>query len=160
MSALALHRAAIVAKLRSVEAIGIVHDEEPYARSEGDFRAMYAWDDGYGEPQIRGWFLRRTGTLERETAIGRTLNTFSWEIRGFASLDSVRSTGKAFDDLVEAVRLAFRLDPQLGGAADPGPLSDRTGVQVADAGPVMFAGALCHSVKLQLQTHALLDQGE
>lgn len=159
-STLALHRAAVVAKLRSVDSVGVVHPEEPFARQEAAFRALYGWDDGYGTKQLRGWFVRRTNTAERELGLGRVMNTFTWAVRGFMALDSDRESGQVFDELIEAIRKSFRLDPQLSGTVDPGPLGDRTGVQVTDAGPVMFAGVLCHSASLSLQTFAYLNDGE
>lgn len=160
MSRLAIHRGAIAALLLSVADIGKVHREEPFARSESEFRSFYLWGDGYGNQQVRGWFIHRTATLEREIAVGRTMNVHSWKVRGFMSFDSVAGTGEAFDELIESIRLAYRADPELGGAVDPGPMGDRTGIQVSDAVPVMFAGVLCHSASLQLQTHAYLNVGE
>ena len=40
---LATHRAAIAAVLAGVPNIGVTHDEEPYARTELAFRALYVW---------------------------------------------------------------------------------------------------------------------
>lgn len=156
----ATHRAAICALLLTVAEIGNVHDEEPYARAESAFREFYAWEDAAGQQQLRGWFVRRTRTAERALGVGRTLNAHTWQLRGFMSMDSAAGTGKAFDDLVEAVRRAYRDDITLGGAAEPGPLQEPSGWQVADIGPVVLAGALCHGATLTLTTYELLDDGE
>lgn len=156
----ATHRAAICALLLTVAEIGNVHDEEPYARAESAFREFYAWEDAAGQQQLRGWFVRRTRTAEREVGLGRTVNAHTWLVRGFASFDSAAGTGKAFDDLVEAVRRAYRADITLGGAVDPGPMDNPSGLQVADIGPVVLAGALCHAVTLNLTTYEYLNDGE
>lgn len=156
----ATHRAAIVAMLLGVAEIGNVHDEEPYARAESAFREFYAWEDATGAQQLRGWFLVRTRTAERALGVGRTMEAHTWRLRGFMSLDSTAGTGKTFDDLVEAVRRAYRDDITLGGVAVPGPLEQLSGWQLADAGPVVLAGALCHGATLTLTTYELLDDGE
>lgn len=160
MSVLAAHRAAIVALMASVPDMGLVHDEEQYAATQARFADLYLVDVGNGVRQLRGWFVRRTGTQEREINLGRTLNVHSWDLHGFTALDSAASSGKAFDERIEALRQAWRLDPTLGGAVEPGPLGDRTGVQVAEVLPVMFAGVLCHKARLQVQTYAYLNNGE
>lgn len=156
----ATHRSAIVALMSAVADIGLVHDEEPFARAEAAFREFYQWDDGSGVMQLRGWFIRRTRTAERDAGIGRTINAHSWLVRGFASLDTAAGTGKAFDDLVEALRRAYRADPTLNGAVQPGPLDQLSGLQLTDSGPVVLAGVLCHGATLALTTYEYLDDGE
>ena len=156
---LAIHRTAIVALLAAVPSIGVVHDEEPYARTEGAWRSLYLWTAGDGSQQLRGWFLRRVRTRETMTGVGRTVNAHTWQVRGFMAL-MPPDTGKTFDGLVEAFRQAVRNDPDFGGAIVPGPLDQPTGVQVTDSGPVMFCGVLCHSATLALTTYEYLDFGE
>lgn len=158
---LATHRAALVALISGLADIGQVHDEEPYGKSEADFRRLYAWQPPTpsNEPQpatqIRGWFVRRVRTVERELGVARVHDVHTWQIKGFLALQPPDS-GKAFDDLIEALRAAVRADPTLGGALDPGPLGQPSGVQVADSGPVLLAGALCHGCTLTLDTHDYL----
>lgn len=158
---LASHRAALVALLGTVANIGLVHDEEPYAKSESGFRALYAWQPPTpeGEPtpetQVRGWFVRRVRTVERELGVSRTHDVHTWQIKGFMALQPPDS-GKTFDDLIEALRAAVRADPTLAGTLDPGPLGQPSGMQVADSGPVLLAGVLCHGCTLTLETHDYL----
>lgn len=159
MSVLQLHRIAIVDMLEAVAGIGIVHPEEPYAKTQAAFQAAYQWEQPDGSKQLRGWFLRRTGTSEVTLGVGRVLNSFNWRIQGFMALQTPGS-GIEFDELVESIRKAFRNDETLGGVAQPGPLNKPTGVQVVDSSPVMFAGVLCHGAALQLQTYAYLNPGE
>lgn len=155
----ATHRAALAAMMSAVPNIGLVHDEEPYARGEAAFRALYAWAGPSGT-ELRGWWLRRIRTQERNGGLGRTVNAHTWELRGFMALDTTRGSGKAFDDLIEAVRRAYRLDPTLDGAAQPGPLDAAGGVQLLDSSPVVLSGTLCHGCRLQLTTYELLDADE
>lgn len=160
MTVLANHRTGLVAMLAAVPDIGIVHDEEPFARTQTEFQAKYLWQPVSGPAQLRGWFVRRATTREQELGIGRVHQVFGWDIQGFMALDPDNDSGKTFDDLVEAIRKAYRDDPTLGGVAEIGPLGQVTGVQVPASGPVMFTGVLCHAARLQLQTHAYLDAGE
>tara|TARA_B100001105_G_scaffold251204_1_gene240607 strand:+ start:15540 stop:16019 length:480 start_codon:yes stop_codon:yes gene_type:complete len=156
MSSLAAHRAAILAKLQTVAQLGVLHDEEPYARDNAAFQAKYLWDLGSGQKQLRGWFFRRTATREMTLGVGRVMNAHTWRLQGFMALNPPDS-GKTFDGLIEAMRQAFRADETLGGIAAPGPLNNPTGVQVLDSGPVSFTGVLCHGATLQLTTYAYLN---
>lgn len=155
----AAQRGAILAMLQAVPGIGIVHDEEPYARSQADFQTLYEFDTGTGI-QIRGWFFRRVRTAEQPGGLGRVINVHSWTMRGFLSLDHEIGSGKTFDDLIEALRRAFRADPMLQGTAAPGPLDQLSGWQLTDSGPVVLSGALCHGAVLQMTTYDYLDDGE
>jgi hypothetical protein len=152
MSVLSQHRAAIVATLGGVVDIGHVHDRERYARDEAGFRAAYLFTGSSGVPGLRGWWLRRTETKESSADTGEPMNEHTWHIRGYMAFNDADASELVFDELVEAFRDAVRQDLTLGGACDLGPLSETEGVQVLDAGPVMFAGVLCHSVVLQLKT--------
>lgn len=150
---LAQHRLAIVALMESVPGIGVVHPEEPYARTQSAFQAAYMADvDGSGAQQLRGWYVHRVTTRETSPSVGRWVNVHTWRLQGFMAL-ATPGSGLEWDALVEAVREAFRQDLTLGGISQP---LDRTqGVQVVANTPVMFAGVLCHSAQLQLQTTAL-----
>lgn len=154
------HRAALAGLVAGVADIGLVHDEEPYARTEAAFRELYSWDAGDGSRQLRGWWIRRVRTAEQALGHGRTLNVHTWTLRGFMALDSAQGTGKAFDALIEAVRKAYRDDVTLGGVAQPGPLDRVSGFQLQDSGPVVLSGVLCHGAALQINTYEYLDDGE
>lgn len=155
------HRAAIAAMLAAVPDVGVVHDHEPYARTEAAFRELYLWDDHTGQPQLRGWFLRRVRTAESSPHVGRVIDAHTWSIRGFMALDDERGSELAFDALIEAIRLAYRTDPTLGGANLAVQLTGQPfGVQLLNSTPVMFVGALCHACELGLTTYELLDDGE
>ncbi|MBV8250551.1 MAG: hypothetical protein JO200_19150 [Comamonas sp.] len=155
MSTLQQHRAAIVAALASVPEIGRVHDRERFAEGNDKFKQLYLFTPTGGVQQIRGWWIRRSATVERSPNLHRTANVHSWQIRGYLSFRDADATELELDDLVEQFRALVRADPTLGGVCQPGPLggeSEADGVQVVDAGPVNFAGVLCHSVVLQLKT--------
>lgn len=146
MVALADIRAAIAATLRAVPNIGVVHDHEPYLKTEAKLRELYV-EGGL----LLGWHFRRVATREVSPAIGRAIERHAWQIRGFMAFNDAGTSEVAFDDLIEAIRDAFRADETLGGAAST--IDDEAaGIQVEDSGPVMFCGVLCHSARLALTT--------
>lgn len=153
-SALHAQRAAIVAALASVPAIGVVHDRERYAKDNAKFAQQYLYTPPGGPQQLRGWWVRRAETEERSDTYGSgtTTNVHTWHIRGFMAFRDEDASEIAFDELIEAFRAVVRDDPTLGGVCEQPPEEDTDGVQVLDAGPVMFAGSMCHSVLLQLKT--------
>ena len=162
-STLSAARSALLTVLGAVPAIGIVHSRERFASSEADFRKLYQYtpseaDDAFGtDPHIRGWYVRRTATTE-VNANGRILNEHRWLIRGYMAFKDAVESELIFDDLVERIRAAVRVDTTLGL---PGMLGGSTqeerGVQVASAGPVMFAGVLCHSAMLEMSTRSWVE---
>lgn len=157
MSDLRAHRAAIVAALAAVPDVGHVHERERYAESETAFRAMYLYTPAGGAPEVRGWWLRRVATREHSPSTGRSLNAHTWQVRGYMAFSDARASELVLDDLIEQFRAVVRADPTLGGVCQPGPLdASEDGVQVIDAGPVRFAGVLCHSAVLQLTTWGYL----
>lgn len=153
-------REALVALIASVPEVGLVHARERYAASEADFRAMYLFTPTGGAQQVRGWWVRRSATAEHAINNLRTVSVVTWTVRGYMSFNDAQASELVFDELVEAIRSAVRADATLGGACPIGPLKDgddvTDGVQVTDAGPVMFAGVLCHSAVLQLKTWSYL----
>lgn len=154
----ASQRAAIVALIQGVANIGLVHAEQPFARTEVAFRALYLWADGVGGHQVRGWYVRRVRTAERELSVGRVQNTHTWQIKGFMALAD-EASALVFEALVEALRKAWRLDPSLAGALAPGPM-EPSGLQLTDNTPVILAGVLCHSATLAATTYEYLNAGE
>lgn len=153
----AAHRAAIAAALASVPDIGQVHERERYARDETAFKALYLFTPTDGPQQLRGWWLRRAATKEYSANVARSINVHTWQIRGYMTFADAQGSELVLDDLVEQFRALVRNDPTFGGVCQPGgPNEDTDGVQVTDAGPVMFAGVLCHSVVLQLMTWSYL----
>ena len=147
MPTIAQIRAAIVAKLAAVPEIGVVHDYERWAKREADFAVLYV-----SGGQVRGWHVRKLSTRRQSPARGRYIVTHRWQIRGFMALDDAAATEKTFDDLVEAVELAFQADTDLGGVVGITIVDDEAGIQVVESIPVLFAGVLCHSARLILNT--------
>ena len=96
---------------------------------------------------------RTPAFLAEVNANGRILNEHTWLVRGYLSFQTAIDSELIFDDLVERMRDAVRVDGSLGlpGLLGSG-LSEERGVQVASAGPVLFAGLLCHSAALELKT--------
>ena len=164
MSTLADSRGALLTLLRAVPAVGVVHPHERFADNESGFKKAYLYthtdfdaDEFQHEPHIRGWYIRRTGTAET-TGNGRILNQHTWTIRGYLSFKDAIGSELIFDELIERMRDAVRVDGSLGlpGLIGSGPFEER-GVQVASAGPVLFAGVLCHSAALEFKTRNFVD---
>lgn len=155
----AVIRAALAALIAAVPDVGQVHDRERYLREEGKFRELYVYTPSNGIEQLRGWWLRRTATQESTLAIGRNMEVHTWQIRGYMALNDAEASEHEFDALIEALRDAVRADPTLGGVCEQSPLADgdaTDGLQVADSGPVLFCGVLCHSALLELRTWSYL----
>lgn len=149
-------RTALVDVIDSVPDVGHVHERERYAANEAAFRALYLFTPSDGPEQVRGWWVRRTATAEHTIDIGgNAIVNHTWTIRGFMAFNDAQASELIFDGLIDAIRAAVREDPTLGGVCDAAPLNDddnTEGIQVVDAGPVTFAGVLCHSATLQLKT--------
>lgn len=155
MTALALIRAAIVAKLETVPGIGRVHGYERFADRKSELADLYV-----AGGQLLGWNVRRIATAETSPAIGRTVVTHRWRIRGFMALADEAASEIAFDTLIEAIGDAFRDDDTLGGTVATCIVEEgsapQAGIQVEDSGPVDFAGVLCHAAQLSLATRHFL----
>lgn len=157
MSTLAAIRAAIVAKLSGVAAIGVVHAFERYAKSEGEFRDFYVSEIA-GQKLIRGWYVRRMGTREVSAIPGLSTRITTWRLVGFHGLDDATESELVLDELTESVCDAFRIDPTLGGVvADLCDLTSsaedkQQGIQVEDFAQVLLSQKLCHRVQLSLVT--------
>ena len=154
-------RASLLAVMQSVPAVGQVHERERYGNSDAAFRKLYLYthsdvtaDAFSDQSHIRGWYLRRTATAE-SNANGRVLNEHTWLIRGFMAFKDEIASELIFDELIERVRAAVRVDNTLGmPGLIGGSVVQLRGVQVINAGPVLFAGALCHSAALELTTRS------
>lgn len=142
-------RAAIVARLRSVPGIGQVYDYERYAADQAAFRAVYA-----RAGKLLGWHVRRVGRHEQ---VDFNLVDTDWEIRGYMAMDDAAASELAFDALLDAIFDAWRADPTLGDKVF-WPKDDGAMVpDLADSGPAMFAGVLCHACRLRLTTRHRLE---
>lgn len=157
MSTLAAIRAAIVATLSGIPAIGVVHAFERYAKSEGDFRDLYVSEIA-GQKLIRGWYVRRMGTREVSAMPGLSMRVTAWRLVGYHGLDDAGESELVAEELTEAICDAFRLDPTLGGVvADLCDLTSsaedkQQGVQVEDFAQVLLSQKYCHRVQLSLVT--------
>lgn len=144
-------RAALVAMLQSVPGIGVVHGYERYAADRSNLRALYVAETG-GQEQLLGWFVRRSQFSIARITPGRRAVTTTWSITGYMALADALATELAMDALVDAITEAHNADPTLGGLVKLRREANPAGVTLEDAGPVMFAGVLCHAVTLRLVT--------
>lgn len=152
-------RTALVARLRAVPDIGIVHDRERNASDLAKLKALYV---SPAHNQVRGWYVRRVATSETGNLQALTVEQARWRIVGVMSLDDAAASELVFDGLIEQVRTAFAVDETLGGTVDqcsePGNSDGACGIQLDDAGPVMFGGVLCHACRLSLTTVRYLER--
>lgn len=143
-------RTAIVAILSTIPAIGRVHAYERRV-DQKNLAEHYGYNG-----QLRGWFVRRAGIQERllspPYAPGPRLEITTWLIRGYLALADAEATELAFDELIEAIRDAFRADDTLGGVVETCRHEEEIGIQLDQAGPVSLTGMLCHSAQLRLTT--------
>jgi hypothetical protein len=145
-------RLAIGNCLATVPNIGVIQPYERYAKTEKDFADLYLRKDG-PQSRVRGWFIRRVTYRETLYLGMQTVLQYDWQIRGFMALQDDLASEIVMDRLVELVRYAFKQDLTLGGVAvAPTDANQPVGVQLAESGPVMFAGILCHGVNLTLTT--------
>jgi hypothetical protein len=159
MATLEQVRAAIVARLETVPAIGRVHDRERYTKNDVGFRALYHWTAPDAEkPQVRGWFVVHRSTDRREPRLHRVSKADSWQISGLIEFEDSAAPDRALDPLIDAITDAFSDEPTLGGVVKS--LFDQqsgeqalNGIQVLQRQPVMFAGILCVRVDLGLITY-------
>lgn len=144
-------RGEIVARMRSVPNIGIVHDHEPYATDMGALRRYYVSEIG-GENLLRGWFVRRVAKERaRFSKEGRTI-TNEWQIRGYMALCEETGSEKAFDAIIEAISARFDGDDYLVSLWLDTVVEDVAGLQLVSHEPVLFAGTLCHAAEMRLYT--------
>ena len=144
-------RAAIVALLESVPEIGRVHDYERYARDGNAIRAHYLTTIEDRE-LVRGWFVQRGDIQRARIGSGPADVLTQWTIRGFHGLDDEMASEKVFDRLVDAVVARFWDSQNLGITGVLTAVDGRAGLQVRDAGPVLFGSVLCHSARLIFHT--------
>lgn len=153
MSTVADIREKIRLKLVAVASIGKVHDYERYSTRDADFITLYK---DATSARIKGWNFYREATREVDLDNGQVRRLHTWRVTGFMSIDDTDTTGKTFDNLVEAVATAFRTDRTLGGTVDDikdmNQQDGESGIQVDAIEPVMFAGVLCHRARLRLIT--------
>lgn len=147
-------RTQIKAILESVSGIGLVHD---YDRWAVDWAKILELLKPSNQDKVNGWMITRTALEERLETFGRNLAGHSILIRGVYSLDDAAASGKTFDDLIDAIRDAFRVKYDLNGSCqstflDFGSMQaeGKIGIQMKISEMRTFAGVLCHYCELLL----------
>ena len=145
-------RLAIGLRMASVPDIGIVQPYERYSKAETALAAQYMRDVG-PKKELRGWFIRRVATRELAYLRNQSLVEHDWQIRGFLSFQDAEKSEIVMDSLVEQLRATFLTDLTLGGLVDERrDAGQPIGLQLGETAPYMFAGILCHGVRLDLTT--------
>lgn len=146
----------IAAMMNSVDGVGKVHTYQRYTRQNSGLVDLYK-DAASG--RLLGWNVSKTATREAYIDIGRWVLDHDWKIRGFMALDDADATEETFDTLIESIRDVFRADPTMGDLIFNTVIEEKNnqaGMQVEEAGPVLFAGVLCHSARIGLTTRHML----
>jgi hypothetical protein len=146
-------RDAILTCHKSVASIGVVHAYERALTLENQLKALYVTEID-GEQTLRGWWWRREAVEERQINNLRHLVVTQWRCRGYVAINDAMASELVFDGLIEAMRTQFRSDQGLLSTTLQSPMGDESpnGLQLLDAGPLMFCGVLCHSARLSLTT--------
>lgn len=156
MPALSEIRNKIVSVMETVPNIGRVQPYQRYSNRQADLRDHYAF-----RGEIRGWFITRVGFRESNQEGGMRAIVNRWRIAGYMSWSDEATSELLFDGLVEQISDAFRAEQYLSGIGAESWVRDLAGVQGEDIGPVMFAGVLCHTARLGLETiHFIEGPGE
>jgi hypothetical protein len=140
-------RAAIQASLAAVPNIGTIHAYERFAARPDDLKKLYMVGD-----RVRGGFITRTATRELEASTSHNNVIHRWRINYYVGWSEQENSAAGFDYLVECMRAAFRDDETIGDVVSTTIVDGQAGLQLEDAGPVMFAGTLCHGARFSLQT--------
>jgi hypothetical protein len=143
-------RAALVSMIAGIADIGQVYGFERFAGNNADFQALYLQAD----KTVRGWFVQRVAERRAGVASGRVLVTTRWLITGYVSLVDASASAVTADTLADAIIAAEGADPTLGGVARGLPIEGAAGVQLAESDTVMFAGVLCHRLRLALDVQS------
>jgi hypothetical protein len=132
--------------LETVPGIGKVHDFERWTNDWKSFLSNFKTEDN----KINGWVITRTSATERLRAVSAVnTRTHKLVIKGYYGLKDSKESEKAFQDLIEAICNALRVNNDLNRSclrSDPPQL-----VRVLHG---KYAGILVHLC----QIHLLVDE--
>ncbi len=148
-------RAAIAARLLTVQGLGVLHLYERYAVKAAAFASLFMWQPPApgAAKELRGWFIRRLARRVAEETHTSDQVFIDWQIRGFLAIRDGEASELEMDAVTDRIIAAIKADLSLGGLLDGLPPPPRSvGAQLAESGPFMFAGVLCHGVRLNWTT--------
>ena len=148
---LATIRTALQAAMQTVSGVGIVTDYEPLAQRKEDFERFFK---SSALAYVLGWTITRESTAERDADTEQNWSEHLLVLRGFRPVGTEGATEKAFQDLIETVRVRLRTEQrdQLGGTATfVGP------PQVRIVEPRNFSGYLVHYCEITLRCTELVS---
>jgi hypothetical protein len=100
--------------LSGVTGVGTkIYDFERYVQDIAGFDSLFK-ESG----KVRAWTISYDASAEEPDTTTSNLTTHTVVIRGYYGLDDSAASEKTFRGLIEAIRDAFRLLPQLNGKAD------------------------------------------
>jgi len=141
-----------IAKVKSVldaisPTIGKVYGYEPLARDWPDYLSLFKVSPPPTPPypQIAGWIITRSKTIEEPGAVKTNKRTNTILIRGIFSLDEKGASGEVFQDNIEKICDAFRPLYNLDGL-----LLTSSPIQVDVVDVRKFGDILCHYCELSI----------
>lgn len=140
-------RSAIVAKFEGVSGIGVVNSYVRFVKRKEDFDTYYVTSG-----KVNAWNIRRISRQTSSAALGRWTITNRWQIHGYYGLDDSAQSEIVFDNLIESVIDAFRIDETLGDVVDSIVVGDEAGIQLDDMGAYDIIGITCHRCVMRLNT--------
>ena len=143
-------RTVIAAVLAGLDA-GPVHQFERYMKEKRSLVDAYTAGD-----RLQGWYIQRRSFLTANPQPdGTVLVTTRWRIRFFMALKDDDKSELIFDDLLDAALAATAESSELQKVVRR--LSQP--LRLEEEGPVLFAGVLCHSADMSLESEhiQLLD---
>jgi hypothetical protein len=135
-------RTALATRIKTVANVGVVNDWEPYTTRDEDFAAFFK-----SGALLRGWTITRESTREDHLTMKDDWSAHLMVIRGYQGVDNDAASEKTFQDLVELVRAALRLEQtaRLSGYANR---VQHPQVRILE--PRLFAGVFVHYVEISL----------
>jgi len=144
-----LIRAQIYSILGGVTNIGKVYDYERWADDWEAFINLFKTMIS-SKAQIRGWEIRRRAAPSVYDSNAEEVITHQYILKGYLAVEDASSTEKTFNNLIEAIRTAFRFNFTLSGLCEmAGPIS----AEIIEER--MFGSVLCHYCELSLPVKEL-----
>jgi hypothetical protein len=110
--------------LETVANVGKVNAYRRAVNTEADVAAAYK-DEATG--MIRAWDVTRESTQSNDRTVGATEELHLIVLRGYLSVKDAEASERTFQNLIEAIRGAFRAKRNLNGKAlDSTPMNART----------------------------------
>ena len=139
---------AIAALVNSIEAVGVFHPLERFAKSQKDLKEFYVVNG-----LINGGFVGQVARIKVSADGGGCYTvTTNWELLYYKSFVDADETGNDMNDLLDGIAEVFDSDLTIGGEVDTTITEQQAGIRLLNSQPAMFCGVLVHYAKMSLIT--------